>query len=455
MSSSSTQSSELPVTDKPEPKSKGLHPALYILYVLPRALQLNWILFSNLTILFNKWLIDTAGFSKPHPLPSWCPFSGAPLILFLCRLPTLDDIVRDSHPTQSPLQVPLVRSSRSLTWKHRLAIILTTWHLLFATIATQILARTTSLLDSRRSLSLNGRMYLRTILPIGICYSGSLVCSNVVYLYLSVAFIQMLKSASPVAVLIISWIWRVADPSMSKFLNVLVIVFGVGLSSFGEIEFSLVGFLYQVAGTIFEALRLVMIQVMLSGEGMKMDPLVGLYYYAPVCTVMNIVVAIFTELPKFKLEDAAQAGYGMLLLNAMVAFMLNVASVFLIGKTSGLVMTLTGILKNILLVVISVMIWNTHISWLQTLGYGVALAGLVYYSLGYDQLAQGWKIASTSLVTLWSSPSPHAGIPIGARRAIIITMGALTSVLLVAGLLHSTGVAGRGVTMVQEWLTTE
>jgi hypothetical protein len=33
MSSSSTQSSELPVTDKPEPKSKGLHPALYILYV--------------------------------------------------------------------------------------------------------------------------------------------------------------------------------------------------------------------------------------------------------------------------------------------------------------------------------------------------------------------------------------------------------------------------------------
>ena len=178
---------------------------------------------------------------------------------------------------------------------------------------------------------MSGRMYLRTVLPIGIFYSGSLVCSNVVYLYLSVAFIQMLKAASPVFVLVISWAFRVADPSMSKFLNILVIVFGVGLSSFGEIDFSLVGFLYQLAGTIFEALRLVMIQVMLSGEGLKMDPLVGLYYYAPICTALNIVVALFTEIPKFKMEDLAQAGYGMLLLNAIVAFMLNIASVFLVS----------------------------------------------------------------------------------------------------------------------------
>jgi len=50
-------------------------------------------------------------------------------------------------------------------------------------------------------------------------------------------------------------------------------------------------------------------------------------------------------------------------------------------------MTLTGILKNILLVIISVMIWHTTINWMQFLGYAIALAGLVYYSLGYDQLA--------------------------------------------------------------------
>lgn len=37
------------------------------------------------------------------------------------------------------------------------------------------------------------RTYIRAIVPIGVLYSASLVCSNQAYLYLSVALIQMLK----------------------------------------------------------------------------------------------------------------------------------------------------------------------------------------------------------------------------------------------------------------------
>ena len=172
-------------------------------------------------------------------------------------------------------------------------------------------------------------------MPIGLLYSGSLVCSNVVYLYLSVAFIQMLKAAAPVAVLLCSWAWGVASPDMSKLANVLLIVCGVALASAGEISFSWVGFSYQLGGIVFEAMRLVMIQVMLSGEGLRMDPLVGLYYYAPVCAVMNIFVAWVTEASTFQWEHLAQTGYGILFLNAAVAFLLNIASVFLVSPETG------------------------------------------------------------------------------------------------------------------------
>jgi hypothetical protein len=40
---------------------------------------------------------------------------------------------------------------------------------------------------------MTGRVYLRAIVPIGIFFSMSLICGNQAYLYLSVAFIQMLK----------------------------------------------------------------------------------------------------------------------------------------------------------------------------------------------------------------------------------------------------------------------
>jgi hypothetical protein len=61
----------------------------------------------------------------------------------------------------------------------------------FATLATQILSRTTDLID--RSTRMNARLYVKAIIPIGLLFSLSLILSNVVYLYLSMAFVQMLK----------------------------------------------------------------------------------------------------------------------------------------------------------------------------------------------------------------------------------------------------------------------
>ena len=40
-------------------------------------------------------------------------------------------------------------------------------------------------------------MFVRSILPIGLLFSASLILSNTAYLYLSVAYIQMLKVRSP------------------------------------------------------------------------------------------------------------------------------------------------------------------------------------------------------------------------------------------------------------------
>jgi hypothetical protein len=40
-------------------------------------------------------------------------------------------------------------------------------------------------------------MFLRSILPIGLLFSASLITGNKAYLYLSVAFIQMLKVSTP------------------------------------------------------------------------------------------------------------------------------------------------------------------------------------------------------------------------------------------------------------------
>jgi len=269
--------------------------------------------------------------------------------------------------------------------------------------------------------------------PIGVLYSLSLVCSNLTYLYLSVAFIQMLKAAAPAAVLVTGYAFGVEKPNLGIFINICIIVSGVALASYGEIEFSVVGFLYQLGGLFFEAIRLIMVQKLLMGNSgdpsaYKMDPLVSLYYYAPVCAVMNLIVTLLVELPSFKFQDLVDIGPFILLTNAGAAFLLNAASVFLIGKTSGLVLTLCGALKNILIVAVSIVIWGTIITSLQVFGYGIATVGLVYYGLG-------WK----GVNDLWTSvkeKSESAGLR-GWRLTAAMGAGAVIFFLLVVTLNQS------------------
>jgi hypothetical protein len=289
-----------------------------------------WISLSSSVILFNKWILSTLGFAYP--------------------------------------------------------VLLTTFHLTFATIMTQLLARYTTLLDGRKTVKMTGRVYLRAIVPIGFFFSLSLICGNLTYLYLSVAFIQMLKATTPVAVLLSSWALGVSQPNLKVFLNVSTIVVGVVIASIGEIKFVWIGFIYQMAGIVFEALRLTMVQRLLSSAEFKMDPLVSLYYFAPVCAAMNFVVALFWEMPKVSMAEVYNVGLFTFFLNGMCAFLLNVSVVFLIGKTSSLVLTLCGVLKDVLLVIASMMIWGTQVTGLQFFGYSIALGGMVYYKLGYEAL---------------------------------------------------------------------
>jgi len=313
------------------------------------------------------------------------------------------------------------------TKQFRYPIFLTTWHLIFSTAMTQILARCTSVLDSRKKVPMTGRVYLRAIVPIGLFFSLSLMFSNAAYLFLSVAFIQMLKATTPVAVLMVTWGLGIAPPNMKTLANVSIIVVGVIIASLGEIKFVMFGFVVQILGIVCEATRLAMVERLLSSAEFKMDPLVSLYYFAPACALMNGIMFMFMELPKISVQQILDLGLFTLLANASVAFMLNIAVVFLIGKTSSLVLTLSGVLKDILLVMASMVLFHDPVSPLQGFGYSIALAGLMVYKLGNDQIKGYVSEGQRS----WSDYGVRHPIM---RKLIVIGLAVLGMFVILGGL---------------------
>ncbi|RKO85953.1 TPT-domain-containing protein, partial [Blyttiomyces helicus] len=255
---------------------------------------------------------------------------------------------------------------------------LTTWHLINATVFTRLLRKYSSLLDGVSAVEdqMTWNQWAKSVLPIGALFSLALATGNYAYLYLSVSFIQMLKSATPVAILLMSWTFRTEDPNRWVFLNVIFIATGVAVASYGEIQFVFVGFLLALVAICFEAIRLVMIQRLLHSNSIKMDALTSLYYFAPVSAGFNIINALVFEMHKITPEHFAKVGMWPFILNGLISFCLNVAGVSVVKQTSTLVLGLAGVFKDIMIVGIATVYYMTPFTGTQIVGYSMALIGL-------------------------------------------------------------------------------
>lgn len=252
---------------------------------------------------------------------------------------------------------------------------LTTWHMFLATILTQIMSRTTNMLPGVKEKKVDKDAIVKQILPVSIFFAVSLVLSNKAYIYLSVSYIQMLKAFTPVAVLLFSFLCGLEQSSFTELYIVTIICVGVALTSVGESFFSWTGFTFQALAIMAESSRLVLVNLLM--KQLKLDPLSSLYYIAPLCFVFIGIACLVFEFSDLPWERMQTTDFMLIMvINGAVAFTLNVAVVLLIGNTSALVLTLAGIIKDILLVGLSVTIFGSPVTPLQYAGYGLALLGL-------------------------------------------------------------------------------
>ena len=94
-------------------------------------------------------------------------------------------------------------------------------------------------------------------------------------------------------------------------------------------------------------------------------------------------------------------------------------------------MTLCGVLKDILLVVASMMIFRDPVSPLQFFGYSIALGGLVYYKLGADKIKEHMDSAQRA----WAD----YGARRPASRKLIVVVLVLVTIILLLGSVGSAG----------------
>ena len=256
-------------------------------------------------------------------------------------------------------------------------IALTMWHMVFCTTVSAVLVRGTG---TTKRLHMPRKEYVNRVVPIGALYAASLWLSNSAYLHLSVSFIQMTKALMPGLVYACGVAFGMEKLTRVTTLNMVIIAVGVAIAAYGEIDFVWIGVIEQLSALLFEAMRLMLVQVLITKQGYGMNPIQSLYYVSPACAACLALPFAFVELPEIMNDYGLVIDYPMLVLNALTAFALNLAVFLLIGKTSALTMNIAGVIKDWMLIFASQHLFGNTVSFLNYVGYVIAFLSVGMYN---------------------------------------------------------------------------
>lgn len=229
-------------------------------------------------------------------------------------------------------------------------------------------------------LGVEAEFFAYRILPIGLFSCGTLAFGQYPYYTLSVSYIQMLKSLTPVITLVCMLLFGVEHFRWSLILSVCVIAGGTCLASVGEVSFDWTGTIYMITSELSEALKLVATQILLQGS--QYNSTQGLLLVTVASLPFLAVFSLATERHLYwdnALPIVASKPWHFLAAGVL-GVGINVSSMIIVKLLSGLWLKILAQAKSALLVIIGVMFLGDTITHIQVCGYITCLIGLFVHT---------------------------------------------------------------------------
>lgn len=247
-----------------------------------------------------------------------------------------------------------------------------------------------SLTCAATKITVDRQLLLRGVLPIAFFFSVQLVLSNMAYLHLSVAFLQMMKESNLVMVYALSLVFALETWSWRHGYVLIFIIFATVITIHGEVNFDLHGFIVQGTGQVFECTKIVLQAALLTAAGKKMDALTYVLMVMPMCFLLlgsSVVCIHFFTPDEYSHHIPLPQTHHLvtwaphLAGNACLAFALNVIIALFIKSSSAVAFIMAGIVKDAMIVSAGSAFFHEHISIIQVVGFSMQLVGIMTWGL--------------------------------------------------------------------------
>lgn len=211
-------------------------------------------------------------------------------------------------------------------------------------------------------------------IPIGCFFAVCLFGGTAAYHYCSVAFLQFMKETNVVWVFCLSALVGSQQISRARVFTIIWILVGASLAVTGEVHFVMLGFLLQALSQAGEVCKTVLGEWMMTTSNFKLDALTYTLTLAPMTLVPVAIGTAFTYTPQ--MMAAFLSNIPIIALSACVDVALNVTVSLVIKQCSAVTFILNGLLKDIVLVIVSTVLFGASITGQQIIGFIICLSGI-------------------------------------------------------------------------------
>ncbi|KAL6281109.1 hypothetical protein ACE6H2_017990 [Prunus campanulata] len=227
---------------------------------------------------------------------------------------------------------------------------------------------------------------LAAILPLAVVHTLGNLFTNMSLGKVAVSFTHTIKASEPFFSVILSAMFLGEIPTPWVVASLIPIVGGVGLASVTEASFNWAGFWSAMASNLTNQSRNVLSKKVMVKKEANMDNITLFSIITVMSFFLLTPVAIFMEGVKFTPAVLQSAGlnvqevYIRSLIAALCFHAYQQVSYMILQRVSPVTHSVGNCVKRVVVIVSSVLFFKTPVSAINSLGTGVALAGVFLYS---------------------------------------------------------------------------
>lgn len=233
------------------------------------------------------------------------------------------------------------------------------------------------------------------VMPATLASACDIGLSNTSLLLVTLSFYTMIKSSSLGFVLLFSVLFRLEKLTSKLVMIVAVLSIGVFMMVLGETEFSLPGLLLVLGAAASSGLRWSLIKIFLNGGDYKQDiepeqrhkkphPVQLILALSPGMFIVLLIWGLIVETPSKFVESRIWDGHillglFLLLFPAVLVFGMTWTEFELLNCTSPLTLVIAGIMKEIITIIVSTLMFHDKLSRINVIGLIVSLCAVGAY----------------------------------------------------------------------------